>query len=142
MNKISIINSSALKTLINKDEYTFVNFNYKYALKISYFYEEIKKDERNKLFKLFNELTGIEIRADDILGKLNIILLKLLIDGEKNNIVVSTIGFHIKSFDFLIDNLKKIFESLNDLVDKHIIIVECNFSNQDDNELIDSYFDL
>ncbi|SHM01832.1 hypothetical protein [Chryseobacterium polytrichastri] len=142
MNKISIINSKDLKTLANEDKYIFVNFSYKHAVKISYFYEDINKNERNKLIQLFNQLTNIEIRVDDMLGKLNIILLKLIIDGKKNNIVVSNIGFHMKSFEFLIDNIKKIFENYIDLANKHVIIVECNLNNQEDNEHINTYFDL
>lgn len=140
MNKISIIKLKGLEALGNKDEYIFVNFDYKNALRIGYFYDEIRKKERNKLIDLFKQLTGVEIRVDDTLGKLHIILLKLLIDGERDNIVVSSIGFHIKSFDFLIDNLKKIFENINGLVNKNVIIVECNLNNPDDIKYLEQYF--
>lgn len=142
MNEISIISLKELHTLRNKSEYTFINFAYKHALKIVYFYDEIRKDERNKLIKLFNQLTGVDIRVDDTLGKLHIILLKLLIDGKKDNIVVSNIGFHMMSFEFLIDNLKKIFENLNGLVNKKVIIVECNLNNNEDTKYIEQYFDM
>ncbi|MEI3790170.1 MULTISPECIES: hypothetical protein [unclassified Chryseobacterium] len=141
MNRISIISSNELKTL-EKNEYVFVNFAHRSALKISYFYEKIKKDERDKLMKLFNQLTGIEIRVDDNLGKLNIILLKLLMDGEKDNIIISNIGFHMVSFDFLISNLEKIFENLDGLSNKNIIIVECNLDNTEEAKFIDQYFDV
>lgn len=142
MNEISIISLKELHILRNKSEYTFINFAYKHALKIVYFYDEIRKDERNKLIKLFNQLTGVDIRVDDTLGKLHIILLKLLIDGKKDNIVVSNIGFHMMSFEFFIDNLKKIFENLNGLVNKKVIIVECNLNNNEDTKYIEQYFDM
>jgi len=140
MNPVSIINLKGLQTLVNKDEYIFVNFDYKNALKIGCFYDEIRKKERNKLIDLFKQLTGVEIRVDDTLGKLNIILLKLLIDGTKNNIVVSNIGFHIMSFEFLISNLKKILENLNGLMDKNIIIVECDLNDLKNVEYLGEYF--
>jgi len=142
MNKISIINLKGLEALGNKDEYIFVNFDYKNALRIGYFYDEIRKKERNKLIDLFKQLTGVEIRVDDTLGKLNIILLKLLIDGTKNNIVISNIGFHIVSFEFLIDNLNKILENLNGLKDKNIIIVECNLNDLEDAKSLEQYFEV
>lgn len=142
MNKILIITSKELKSLRNRNEYIFINFYYKYALKITYFYEKIRKNERNELIKLLNQLTNIEIRVDDTLGKLHIILLKLLIDGGKDNIVISNIGFHIKSFDFLIENFKKIFENLNNLENKSIIIVECNLNNPEEAKYLEQYFEI
>lgn len=142
MNKISIINLKGLEALGNKDEYIFVNFDYKNALRIGYFYDEIRKKERNKLIDLFKQLTDVEIRVNDTLGKLNIILLKLLIDGTKNNIVISNIGFHIVSFEFLIDNLNKILENLNGLKDKNIIIVECNLNDLEDAKSLEQYFEV
>jgi len=141
MNKISIINSKDLQTLKDMNEYIFVNFAYKYSLKIGYYYDEIKKNERVKLIHLFNQLTGIEIRVDDTLGKLHIILLKLLMDGKKDNIVISNVGFHMIAFEFLIDNLKKIFENLKELVNKNIIIVECNLNNPEDIKHLGQYFE-
>lgn len=140
MNEISIINPKELKKFINKNDYVFVNFAYSNALKISYFYDEIKKKERDKLRALFEKITDIKIRVDDTLGKLHIVLLKLIIDGKKDNIVVSNIGFHIKSFDFLIDNLKKIFENLEGVINKKIIIIECNLNDSEDAESIEHYF--
>jgi hypothetical protein len=142
MNEISIINSKELKTLGNKNEYIFVNFADNNALKISYFYDEIKKNERNKLISLFKQLTGIEIRLDDILGKLHIVLLKLILEGKKDNIVISSIGFHMASFEFLIDNFKTIFENLCELVNKKIIIVECNLNDLEDAKSIEQYFEV
>lgn len=117
-----------------------MNFAYSNALKISYFYDEIKKKERDKLRALFEKITDIKIRVDDTLGKLHIVLLKLIIDGKEDNIVISNIGFHIKSFDFLIDNLKKIFENLEGVINKKIIIVECNLNDSEDAESIEQYF--
>jgi len=140
MNKIQIIDLNSLKTLTDKDKFIFVNFDYKYALKISYFYEEITKKERIELIHLFKQLTNIEIRVDDMLGKLHIILLKLLRDAKKDYIVISTIGFNIKSFQFLIDNFNKIFKNSNYLNNKHIIIVECNFNDENSYKEIDKYF--
>ncbi|NIF03887.1 hypothetical protein F3J23_00370 [Chryseobacterium sp. Tr-659] len=140
MNKISTITLQEIQTLENKNEYIFVNFAYTQSLKINYFYDEIKKSERNKLIKLFNQLTDIEIRVDDTLGKLHIVLLKLLINGKQNNIVISTIGFHMISFEFLINNFKKIFNNLNGLENKNLIIVECNINNQEDIKYLEEYF--
>ena len=140
MNRVSIINSKELQTLKDMNDYVFVNFAYDNALKIGYFYDEIRKNERIKLINLFNQLTGIEIRVDDTLGKLHIILLKLLIDGKKDNIVISNVGFHMISFEFLIDNLKKIFQHLNELVNKNVIIVECNLNNPEDIKYLEQYF--
>lgn len=141
MNDISIINLNVLSSLKYKDEYIFVNFAYDKAIKIGFFYDEIDQNELSKLVLLFFQLTGIEIRLDDVLGKLHIILLKLLIDGEKDNIVISNIGFHMQSFEFLIDNLKKIFESLNGLINKKIIIVECNLNSFEDIRYLEQYFE-
>lgn len=140
MNEISIINCKELKTLRTKNEYIFVNFAYNNSLKIGYFYDEIKKDERNKLISLFKQLTGIEIRLDDTLGKLHIVLLKLILDGKRDNIVISSIGFHMTSFEFLIDNFKTIFENLDELVNKKIIILECNLNDLEDAKLLEQYF--
>lgn len=139
MNGISIIDSKKLQFLENKNEYIFVNFAYPYAIKINFYYETIKKSGRNKLIKLFNQLTGVEIRTNDTLGKLHIILLKLLIDGEKDNIVISSIAFHMVSFEFLIDNFKKIFQNLDGLENKNIIILECNLNNPEDIKNMDQY---
>lgn len=91
--------------------------------------------------KLFNQLSGIEIRVDDNLGKLHIILLKLLVDGEKNNIVISTIAFSITSFEFLIDNFKKIFKNLDCLENKNMIILECSLNNAEDIQYLEQYFE-
>ncbi|KYH07061.1 hypothetical protein A1704_21655 [Chryseobacterium cucumeris] len=140
MHKISLITLKEIQTLENKNDYIFVNFAYPHSLKIGYFYDEIKKSERHKLIKLFNQLTGVEIRVDDTLGKLHIILLQLLLNGKQDNIVISTIGFHIISFEFLINNFTKIFNNLNGLANKNIIIVECNINNQEDIEYLEKYF--
>lgn len=140
MNAISIISSKELQTLNSKNDYIFINFDYKYAIKISFFYEKIKKSERNRLIKLFYQLTSIEIRVDDTLGKLHIILLKLLIDGEKNKIIISDIGFIKNSFTFLVDNFRKIFENLNNLKDKSVIIVECNLDIPENIKYLENYF--
>lgn len=51
MNKISIIKSEQLQFLENKSKYICVNFAYKFAVKIGYFYNEIEKPDLHELIK-------------------------------------------------------------------------------------------
>ncbi len=140
MNKIFTISTKELQFLRNKSDFTFVNLDYVLAIKIGHYYDKIKKSERKELIKLFNQLTDIEIRIDDTLGKLSIILLKLLIVEKKDNIVVSNIGFSVSSFEFLISNIKKIFQNLKGLNNKNIIILDCNLNNDEDIKYLNQYF--
>lgn len=75
-----------------------------------------------------------------MMGRLNIILLKILIDGQKDNILISSIGFNIISFEFLIDNFIKIFR--NHFDNKRIIILDCNLNDDDDVKNIEQYFSI
>ncbi|WP_066440683.1 hypothetical protein [Chryseobacterium sp. CCH4-E10] len=140
MNKIFTINTKELQFLGNKSDYIFVNLDYALAIKIGSYYDEIKKSEKKELIKLFNQLTDIEIRIDDTLGKLSIILLKLLMIEKRDNIVVSNIGFSVSSFEFLIANMKKIFQNLKGLNNRNIIILDCNLTNKEDIKYLNQYF--
>jgi hypothetical protein len=86
----------------------------------------VKKTE--SLIKLFYELTNIEIRGDDLVGKIHLILLKILGDEETNNILINNIGLSKDSYAFLVDNLNKILKNYDN---KNVIIVENTFSKPD-----------
>lgn len=119
---LSKISFQALQDLKNKEEYIFINFDYSYSIKIIPFFEKIEMNERNSLIDSFFHLTNNIIRIDDLLGKLHIILLKILVDGEKN-LVINSIGLSENSIEFLIDNLKKILDNFDN---KNLIIIEDN----------------
>lgn len=140
MNEISIISVKELQFLNNKNEYIFIHFGYTSTTKIDVLYNKIKKKERSYLINLFSELTGIDIRVEDILGRLHIVLLKTLVDGTMNNIVISNIAFLPSSFAFLMDNLKKIFDNLRNLDNKKVIIVDCDLNDPESVRYLDEYF--
>lgn len=140
MNEISKINSKELQNFKNKNEYIFINFDYVHSIKISFFYEKMKRSRVKELIKLFYKLTNIEIRTDDTLGKLHLILLELLINREENTVFISDIGFPKSSYDFLIDNLKKIFDNLDNLKNKKIVIVECHLNDPENLKYLEEYF--
>lgn len=141
MNEISIISVKELQFLNNKNEYIFIHFGYPSAAKIGVLYNKIKKKERNYLISIFFELTGIDIRVEDMLGKLHVVLLKILVDGTMNNIVISNIAFLPSSFAFLMDNLKKIFDNLKNLENKKVIIVDCDLNDPESVKYLDEYFE-
>lgn len=111
-----------LQDLKNKEEYIFINFDYSYSIKIIPFFEKIEMKERDSLIDSFFHLTNNNIRIDDLLGKLHIILLKILVDGEKN-LVINSIGLSDNSIEFLIDNLRKILDNFDN---RNLIIIENN----------------
>ncbi|MDH6254457.1 hypothetical protein M2347_004184 [Chryseobacterium sp. H1D6B] len=127
MNNLSIINQQELDYLKGTKECIFINFDYEYSTKIIPFYNKIK--EKQKLINFFYQLTSINIRTEDLLGKLHLILLQILIDEQEkqsNIIIINSIGFSQDSLQFLINNLNKI---LNHFENKNIYILE-NSSNE------------
>ncbi|MFP7655378.1 hypothetical protein [Chryseobacterium proteolyticum] len=120
--KLSKINFQELQNLKNKEEYIFINFDYLYSIKIIPFFEKIEINERNSLIDYFFHLTNTNIRIDDLLGKLHVILLKILVDGEKN-LIINSIGLSENSIEFLIDNMKKILDNFEN---KNLIVIENN----------------
>ncbi|HHM0730642.1 TPA: hypothetical protein ACRFJD_003698, partial [Elizabethkingia anophelis] len=92
-------------------------------IKIIPFYENLKKEEQINLIQYFFQLTNINIRVNDLLGKLSITILKALIDGENQDIIINSIGLSENSISFLTEHLKKI---LNNFKDKNIFIVKNN----------------
>lgn len=119
---LSKIGFQELQDLKNKEEYIFINFDYSYSIKIIPFFEKIEMKERDSLIDSFFHLTNNNIRIDDLLGKLHIILLKILVDGEKN-LVINSIGLSDNSIEFLIDNLRKILDNFDN---RNLIIIENN----------------
>lgn len=96
-----------------------MNFSNAYSIKVIPFYESICENEINKLIKLFYQITDVDIRVEDLTGKIHLVLLKILIDGEKNTIVLNDVGISKDSREFLIDSFNKI---LNNFANKNIII--------------------
>ncbi|QBJ88078.1 hypothetical protein DDI74_18315 [Chryseobacterium gleum] len=118
-NKISIIGSEELKDLIDTKEYIYINFSDEYSIKINPFFESIDNSEKKTLIQLFFQLTSINIRIDDLLGKLHIIVLKILLDGKKDNIIINSLGFSNDSIIFLKSNFEKILQNFKN---KNLII--------------------
>ncbi|MEJ5104368.1 hypothetical protein [Chryseobacterium sp. MYb328] len=119
---LSKISFQELQDLKNKEEYIFINFNYSYSIKIISFFEKIDMKERDSLIDSFFHLTNTNIRIDDLLGKLHVVLLKILVDGEKN-LIINSIGLSENSIEFLIDNMRKILDNFDN---KNLIIIENN----------------
>ncbi|RQO42318.1 hypothetical protein DBR39_00125 [Chryseobacterium sp. KBW03] len=118
--KLSKINFQELQDLKNKEEYIFINFDYSYSIKIIPFFEKINIKEKDSLVDFFFHLTNTNVRIDDLLGKLHLILLKILVDGERN-LVINSIGFSENSIEFLTDNMIKILDYFDN---KNLIIIE------------------
>ncbi|WP_330744415.1 hypothetical protein [Chryseobacterium sp. CP-77] len=110
-NKISIIGSEELKDLIDTKEYIYINFSDEYSIKINPFFESIDNSEKKTLIQLFFQLTSINIRIDDLLGKLHIIVLKILLDGKKDKIIINSLGLSNDSIIFLKSNFEKILQN-------------------------------
>ncbi|WP_426279167.1 hypothetical protein ACN9MN_08070 [Chryseobacterium sp. S-02] len=126
--RLTIIQLEELQDLADKEKYVFINFPDEYSIKVIPFFEKIGKKERNDLVKLFYQLTNIEIMIDDFVGKIHLVLLKILMDGEKNNIIVSNVGLSNNSYTFWIENLSKLF---NNFDNKNLIILENIFNTPD-----------
>ena len=85
-------------------EFILVNFETKSAIKIIPFFNTIKSVELVSLVNFFVEL-GVNIRLDDLLGKLHIVILKLLLQDNKEQIImVNDVGLTTSSVDFLLSN--------------------------------------
>lgn len=117
---ISKISFQELQYLKNKKEYIFINFDYSYSIKIIPFFEKIEMKERDYLIDSFLHLTNTNIRIDDLLGKLHVIILKILVNGEKN-LIINSIGLSENLIEFLTDNLRKILDNFDTI---NLIIVE------------------
>jgi hypothetical protein len=61
-------------------------------------------------------------------------------DGEKDTIIIGNSGFPLKSITFLIENFNKIFENIDTLKDKKVIIVKCELNNPENNKYLEEYF--
>lgn len=100
-------------------KFVLVNFDYKSSIKIIPFYNTLKKKELTTLLSFFAEC-GINLRVDDLLGKLHIVILKILLQKDDEQvIIVNDVGFTASSIDFLLSN----FISLKDKFKNRSIIV-------------------
>ena len=108
----------------NNIEKILINFNLNESIKIIPFFEKIKQKELNNFISVFNNIV-IDLRLDDLLGKLHIVILKFLIDKQKKQIlIINDIGFTPISIDFLKLNFSNL---INKFENKSIII----YSNYD-----------
>lgn len=83
-----------------------VNFEAKSSIKIILFFNTIKRRELDDL-RIFFVKQGVNLRLDDLLGKLHIVILKILMENNsKQIIIISDVGFTNTSIDFLLANFK------------------------------------
>ncbi|WP_310379395.1 hypothetical protein [Flavobacterium sp.] len=103
----------------NNIEVILINFNLDTSIKIIPFFEKIEKKEVDKLVNIFRSL-DIDLRLDDLLGKLHLVLLKILIDEQKKQIlIIDDVGFTSASINFLqlnFSNLMPKFENKSIIV--------------------------
>ncbi|WP_185290882.1 hypothetical protein [Chryseobacterium lactis] len=118
-NKIPVIRSNELNKLLDRQEYIYINFSYEYSIKINPFFKSIDDTERNTLIQLFFQLTNIDIRVNDLLGQLHIIVLKILLDDEKDNIIINSLGLTDDSIIFFKSNFEKVLKNFKN---KNLII--------------------
>ncbi|THD33334.1 hypothetical protein [uncultured Flavobacterium sp.] len=86
-------------------KFVLINFASKSSLKIIPFFNTIKNEELTALLNLFTEF-AINLRLDDLLGKLHIVILKILSqDDNEQMIIIHDAGFTNSSIDFLVSNL-------------------------------------
>ena len=134
MSNLSITDQRKLDYLKENNKFIFINFDNKYSIKIIPFYNEIR--DKQKLIELFNQLTNLEIRVEDLLGKLHLVILKILINEDENpspnDIIINSIGLSKNSILFLIDNLNKIISRFKN---RNIYILD----NTSSDEVIFSY---
>lgn len=127
MSNLSIIDQGKLDYLKENKEFIFINFDNEYSIKIIPFYNEIR--DKQKLIELFNQLTNLDIRVDDLLGKLHLVILNILVNEDEkpshDDIIINSIGFSQNSIQFLIDNLNTIITRFKN---RNIYILE-NISN-------------
>lgn len=85
----------------NDNDVTFINFSSEDSIKIIPFFEKIKKGEVDKIMEIFKSLE-VNLRLDDLLGKLHIVLVKILLDNEKRQLlIIDDVGFTSTSINFL-----------------------------------------
>lgn len=106
--KLRVINEVFLfNDLVDRNSgvtFILINFDSKSSVKIIPFFNEIKSKELNTLIGFFAKY-GINIRLNDLLGKLHVVVLKMLLE-EKGKLVVliNDIGLTYSSIDFLVSN--------------------------------------
>lgn len=89
-------NSDAISILIN--------FESKSSIKIIPYFNKIKTKERDALINFFAEF-GINLLLDDLLGKLHIIILKILLEEKRKLVlVINDTGLTPASINFLVSN--------------------------------------
>ena len=116
------------KDLFNKDlffrnniEVILINFSSDTSIKIIPFFEKIEKKEVDKLVSIFRSL-NIDLRLDDLLGKLHLVLLKILIDEQKRQmLIVDDVGFTKASINFLQINFSHLMPKFEN---KSIIVLD------------------
>ncbi|PWB26431.1 hypothetical protein [Flavobacterium sp. HTF] len=75
----------------------------------------------DELINVFKSLE-LDLRLDDLLGKLHIVLLKLLLDSEANKVlIIDDVGFTSTSINFLESNFNNIMPRFKN---KSIIILD------------------
>lgn len=85
----------------NDNDVIFINFSSEDSIKIIPFFEKIKKSEVDKIIEIFKSLE-VNLRLDDLLGKLHVVLVKILLDDEKRQIlIIDDVGFTSTSIKFL-----------------------------------------
>lgn len=134
MSNLSIIDQRKLDYLKENKDFIFINFDNEYSIKIIPFYNGPR--DKQKLIELFNQLTNLDIRVEDLLGKLHLVILKILINEDENpssnDIIINSNGLSQNSIQFLIDNLNTILARFKN---RNIYILE----NTSNDELTFSY---
>ncbi|MET3529002.1 hypothetical protein DRF59_20630 [Chryseobacterium flavum] len=134
MSNLSIIDQRKLDYLKENKDFIFINFDNEYSIKIIPFYNGLR--DKQKLIELFNQLTNLDIRVEDLLGKLHLVILKILINEDENpssnDIIINSNGLSQNSIQFLIDNLNTILARFKN---RNIYILE----NTSNDELTFSY---
>lgn len=99
-----ILEKNVLKndfSIKNDNDVIFINFSSEDSIKIIPFFEKIKKSEVDKIIEIFKSLE-VNLRLDDLLGKLHVVLVKILLDDEKRQIlIIDDVGFTSTSIKFL-----------------------------------------
>lgn len=109
--------------------YFIVNFAFGGAIKIVPYYESFSKEKVRLLSVCFKD-AGINLRQDDILTMLHLVLLDLaLVQPDVDTYFVGNAGFANDSFDFLKNNISKMAA----FDEKEIFL--CSFTLPDDANL-------
>ncbi len=96
------------------------NFHINSSVKLIPFFEKIKKSELKNLLKIFSD-KGIDLSLHDVLGLLHVVILKILIDSNKKQVlIINDIGFAKESIDFLQTNFKGLMSKK--FINKSILI--------------------